>query len=261
MAAPGPLISVISPTFNRPEVLPHLYHSFATQDCGDRELLVADDSPTPNATMQAIAKVDSRVRYIHSPERLSIGQKRNRLIEEARGDIIVHFDDDDFYAPSYVSTMLTAMGEHDMVKLSAWYNFSPPIGMLAYWDCHSKVPIGFSMSPGGQLDVVQNAEHPGNTWGFGFSYVYRRRMWDAVRFDDRSFGEDYDFVTRAFAAGFKGVLHADQAGIALHIIHSNNTSRAFPQFLLPPFLIGTLFGDKLRAYGAAQAFLDLKVAK
>jgi hypothetical protein len=40
----------------------------------------------------------------------------------------------------------------------------------------------------------------------------------------------------------------DDEGLALHILHGNNTSRAFPQYLLPPVLMHHFFPHKLRAY-------------
>jgi glycosyltransferase involved in cell wall biosynthesis len=38
-------------------------------------------------------------RYIYKPEKKNIGAKRNTLNQEAKGDIIVAMDDDDFYFP------------------------------------------------------------------------------------------------------------------------------------------------------------------
>jgi glycosyltransferase involved in cell wall biosynthesis len=253
-------VSIVTPTFGRPEVLPHLYHAFLSQDHPHCELLIADDSPQPCEAMQRIAAHDPRVRYFHTPARETIGAKRNFLIEQARGEVIVHFDDDDYYAPNYVSSMLRVLGAHDAAKLSAWFNYSPRLSVLAYWDCQSEVKFGYSMAPQGALDLVNNAAHPGNTWGFGFSYIYRRRVWEAVRFDNRSFGEDYDFLTRAFQAGFTGKLHADTAGIVLHIIHTSNTSRAFPQYLLPAFMLSSIFGADLQKYAQASPFTLLNLA-
>jgi hypothetical protein len=49
---------------------------------------------------------------------MTIGAKRNALVKEAKGDILIHFDDDDHYAPHYVESMLTLMANSgaDTVK-------------------------------------------------------------------------------------------------------------------------------------------------
>ena len=39
-------------------------------------------------------------------ENQTIGEKRNLAIQNASGDVICHFDDDDLYAPTYVETMV-----------------------------------------------------------------------------------------------------------------------------------------------------------
>lgn len=55
-------ISVITPTFGRPEMLPNLYHAFASQDFAQRELLIYDDSATPAPLMAALGPICRRAR-------------------------------------------------------------------------------------------------------------------------------------------------------------------------------------------------------
>jgi len=42
---------------------------------------------------------------------LTLGHKRNQLIQLASGEIVAHFDDDNLYAPEYLSTMVEALYE------------------------------------------------------------------------------------------------------------------------------------------------------
>src|SRR5581483_12155914 len=90
-------VSVVTPTYAREKYLPSLHACFSAQTHAERELLVLDDSPAPSAFFRGLA--DPRVRYLHVPGRLTIGEKRNRLIELATGEAIAFFDDDDYYAP------------------------------------------------------------------------------------------------------------------------------------------------------------------
>ena len=66
------------------------------------------------------------MRYYHATSRLTVGAKRNWLAENASGQILAHFDDDDYYAPNYLTDMISLMGDSDLVKLSSFYLFSRP---------------------------------------------------------------------------------------------------------------------------------------
>ena len=41
----------------------------------------------------------------------------------------------------------------------------------------------------------------------------------------------------------------DAEGLALHVIHKNNTSRAFPQYVLPDFMLSKYFPGYARSAG------------
>src|SRR4051812_23464981 len=125
-------VSVVTPTFARERCLPGLYACFAEQTHADRELLVLDDSPAPSRFFTGLG--DARVRYIHAAERQTIGEKRNRLVAMATGDVIASFDDDDYYAPGYLAAMLEALGDADLVKLAGWFALSVPDDALFFWD-------------------------------------------------------------------------------------------------------------------------------
>jgi glycosyltransferase involved in cell wall biosynthesis len=58
------------------------------------------------------------LRYIREPEKQNIGKKRNRLIQESKGDIIVWMDDDDFYPPDRVAHVVTKFKQHPAVQLA-----------------------------------------------------------------------------------------------------------------------------------------------
>ena len=50
-------------------------------------------------------------------------------------------------------------------------------------------------------------------------------------------------------AGFQARYAADAEGLALHVIHKNNTSRAFPQYVLPDFMLSKYFPGYARSAG------------
>jgi len=88
-------ISVICPSYKRHRFIPFLIEQFQKQihTTDEFELIIFDDTPSP----YPFEIKDERVRYIHDNlKRYMLWEKRNRLNELAKGDIIVCMDDDDF---------------------------------------------------------------------------------------------------------------------------------------------------------------------
>jgi glycosyltransferase involved in cell wall biosynthesis len=102
-----PLVSIITPTYRREEFLPYTARWVRAQTYPHFEWLILDDSPVPNPLLAADS--DPRIRYQHVEQRLSIGEKRNRLVAMARGEFIAHFDDDDYYAPRFLELMISSL--------------------------------------------------------------------------------------------------------------------------------------------------------
>ena len=98
-----PFVSVITPTYNRRKFLPILIHLYQQQtypkEC--MELVILDDSPTTNEDL--IPKNDPTIRYIYQSNKLTLGEKRNKLNKLAKGEIIICFDDDDYHFPERVA--------------------------------------------------------------------------------------------------------------------------------------------------------------
>jgi glycosyltransferase involved in cell wall biosynthesis len=236
-----PKYSIVTPTHGRESKLRLQHRGVSEQSERDFEWLILDDSPEPSPYFSMLT--DDRVRYRHLPQRISIGAKRNLLNEQARGDIIVHFDDDDFYSKDYLATMSRCFeAPIDMAKMSGWYIYSQVYRELGYWDltqmpglhlCWSKEPMS-SVVFG---DDYAKGNGPKALLGFGFCYAYRRKTWEKAKFPDQNFGEDYSFIESVLAAG--GRLHQfpDTIGICVHVLHHSNTSFCYPQYRLPPFTI------------------------
>lgn len=240
-------VSVITPTYNRERFLPHLIACFQAQSAAALELLILDDSAEPSRHAATAARADPRIRYMHSSRRLTIGEKRNELVRESRASVIVQFDDDDYYAPSYIDRMLEHLGQGDLVKLGAWFGYSTATRRFFYWDTSTAGNLHFVVSP---IHPLQLADLSGNDadftdrnlWGFGFSYVGRRHVFASAPFDPIDGMEDYQFAKRVQAAGYAVRHVADGEGLALHVIHGANTSISFPQYLIPDALARHLFG-------------------
>ena len=92
-------VSVVVVTHNRERFMRAIHDVYARQTHPDTELLILDDSDEPSPFLSRLD--DPRVRYTHLTQRMSIGAKRNRLIEQAWGS----------YARRSVAVVLDGDGE------------------------------------------------------------------------------------------------------------------------------------------------------
>ena len=238
--------SVITPTYGRQAFLPNLIRYFGFQTYPDKELLILDDGPEAIEFLREPMWRDIGIHYFHSPQRMSIGAKRNFLIQKATGQVILQFDDDDYYAPCYIERMLASMGEADFLTLDGWFTYGVKHRMLGYWDTHHLHPFHARFSAHAiewlpSEGFYESFLHD-NYWGWGFSYVYKTRVGLECPFADQDWGEDLCFYRDLAARGFVARTIADQEGLAVHIVHEKNTSVSYPQYILPAFFVSRLFG-------------------
>lgn len=240
----SPTLSLITPTHRRHAYLRAVHGILSRQTFGDFEWLVLDDGPEPSPYFQSLE--DPRVRYRHlDGPKLTVGTKRNLLVEESRGKVIAHIDDDDYYGPRYLEQMARFIdGGADVAKLSAWFLFSRVHDAFGYWDLERLEGLRFVWSAG----PIKVTDFAGNldAWrhlplGYGFSYVYRRSVWERSRFPDVNFDEDTTFLKDAISKGANVALLRDTMGIVLHLLHGANASICLPQYNLPRFALTRFF--------------------
>ncbi|HWX89291.1 MAG TPA: glycosyltransferase family A protein [Rhizomicrobium sp.] len=248
----APAVSIITPTFNRHELLKAQHANVLAQSRQDFEWLILDDGLEPCPYFETVA--DSRIRYHHlAGPKMLVSAKRNWLCERAKAPVIAQFDDDDYYAPDYLAAMtarLAASGA-DITKLSAWFVYSAQLRRLGYWDTAHTLGLHFTFGPEPVLNAFFNQAAPenmkGNYAGYGFSYVFKKSMWETAPFPHVEYASDYGFVSAALAKGCRLDHFADQEGLALHILRRDNMSKSFPQYLLPDFMLKKLFPADLSA--------------
>ena len=110
-----PLVSVCTPTFNRRPFIPAMLQCFAHQTYPrDRmEWIIIDDGTDP---IEDLVASHPCVKYFRLEEKISLGKKRNMMHDQARGDIIVYMDDDDYYPPERVSHAVDTLLDHQKRK-------------------------------------------------------------------------------------------------------------------------------------------------
>jgi glycosyltransferase involved in cell wall biosynthesis len=199
LAASGDaLVSCIMPTFNRRDFLPAALRSFLGQDYPNLELIVVDDGTEPVADL---LPSDSRIVYMRLSERKSVGAKRNLACERARGEFIVHWDDDDWYPSSRVRVQVDALRQRggDVCGSSVVY-YHDRDNARAYCYRYSASSVA---------------------WVAGNTLAYRREAWARTRFADIQVGEDSQFVWR-FPA--QRVIDLHDPSICVGTVHAGNIS-------------------------------------
>src|SRR5207244_293444 len=102
----SPLVTCIMPTRDRRRFVGQAVAYFLRQDYPAKELIVVDDGGDPIADL---VPEDERIRSIRLHERRSLGAKRNLACEVARGSLIAHWDDDDWFAPDRISCQVAEL--------------------------------------------------------------------------------------------------------------------------------------------------------
>jgi glycosyltransferase involved in cell wall biosynthesis len=192
------LVSCIMPTYNRRAFIPRAIDYFLRQDYAPKELIIVDDGSDP---IGDLIPTDDRLRYIRLNEKISVGAKRNRACEAARGDLIAHWDDDDWHAPHRLRYQIDALQrEHADVC---------GINRLLFYDAINDRAWRY----------VYPA--PRRFWLSGSSLLYTRSFWAAHRFADLNVGEDARFVWSGVRAR---MIALPDHTFHIGVIHAHNVS-------------------------------------
>ena len=116
-----PFVSVLTPTYNRRKFLPAMIECYKAQSypAKNMEWIILDDgTDCVKDVFDILAKDIPNFRYIRLEEKKLIGAKRNMLNAEAKGDIIVAMDDDDYYHPDRVHHVVQKFGQNPKIDLA-----------------------------------------------------------------------------------------------------------------------------------------------
>ena len=196
------IVSVITPTYNRRRFIPYLIQCYDAQTYKkeNMEWIILDDGQdkVEDLITEAAKKIPN-IRYIPLDEKLTIGEKRNRLNDEAKGSIIVAMDDDDYYPPERVSHVVARFSNSKDIQLA---------GSSEIYMYYSDVKEIYKLGP-------YNRNHATNgTMAWRKSYSNSHRYDDTVTHaEERSFLDDYK----------NPMIQLDPFKVMLVMSHSENT--------------------------------------
>jgi len=107
-AAGDPVVSVIVPTYGRPDSLARAVESVADQTYGAVELVVVDDhSPSPVRPVLEQARLSGVHWQCHRhDENRGASAARQTGIDESAGEVVAFLDDDDYWGPELVERVV-----------------------------------------------------------------------------------------------------------------------------------------------------------
>lgn len=102
----SPLVSVVVPTHNRPELLREALASIAAQTLDSVEAVVVNDA---GVDVSAVVAAFPFARLVVHDENRGLAGARNTGLQNARGRYIAYLDDDDVYLPEHLETLVSAL--------------------------------------------------------------------------------------------------------------------------------------------------------
>ena len=186
------------PTRDRPAFVVRAIEYFLRQDYARCELLIVDGGSHP---VRALVPDGARIRYIQVQRGTTIGAARNIACLAAEGEVIAHWDDDDWHAPDRVRYQVeTLLGEGlDLCGMNP----------VIFYDCldHS----------------AWRYEYPATErfWVHGNGWCYRRSLWERTRFSDVDVGEDTRFLWSLAGGRMRAVPDSTRH---ISILHGGNVS-------------------------------------
>lgn len=99
-----PLVSIGMPTYNRAGLFREALAMARAQDYPNLDIVISDnhsEDDTEAVAREAMAR-DPRVRYVRQPRNIGLHRNLNFCLDQARGEFICLFMDDDQYVPTIV---------------------------------------------------------------------------------------------------------------------------------------------------------------
>ena len=114
---PRTMISVIVPTYNRPDMLIETINSILNQSYQDFEIIVINDAGIDVESKIKLLNKNNNIKYLAHTENKGLAAARNTGIKEAKGKYIAYLDDDDIFYPDHLETLVNFL-ENQEYKLA-----------------------------------------------------------------------------------------------------------------------------------------------
>lgn len=196
--SPPATVSIIIPVYNVAPYLREALDSAVNQTWRSLDIIMIDDGSTDgSASICDEYASDPRVTVVHR-ENGGLSSARNAGLDLARGDYIAFLDPDDAYAPAFIETLMGAIRNADIALCR--YTVRETEGRLGSSD---KWTAGIQSEPRakpglyGREDALRGLADGTMNWSV-WNKLYKRELWESVRFPDGHNYEDVDAMYRIF---------------------------------------------------------------
>jgi len=107
------MVSVILPTYNRPDMLIHALKSILNQSYHDFEIIVVNDAGIDVVRNVKLLNKNYNIKYLIHSENKGLAASRNTGIKAARGKYIAYLDDDDIFYPDHLETLVNFLENNE----------------------------------------------------------------------------------------------------------------------------------------------------
>lgn len=188
----------------RAECMENLFANYKRQTCRNKELIIILNHPGLNPdTFRKAAKPYRNVRIYSLPGHTSLGKCLNYAISVSRRRFIAKFDDDDYYAPAYLTESMATMRrtKADIVGKRAHFMILGGKKLLYRYYTLANKPV----------TILQGA-----------TLLIKRHVLKQVSFPDRNRGECVKFCADCAAKGFRIYAGSPYNFIAIRKRNSRN---------------------------------------
>ncbi|MEO0580757.1 MAG: glycosyltransferase [Bacteroidota bacterium] len=194
-----PLVSCTMPTHNRRRFISRAILYFLRQDYPNKELFIVDDGEEEIADL---IPNHPEVRYVKIPHTMTLGEKRNFCVLQSKGNLIMHWDDDDWMAPNRISYQVRELLAHRVSVCG--------IQQMYFHEVKS-----------GRSYLYRYPKNIGKPWLAGGSLLYTRKFWSQAPFPKIQVASDTPFIMNRKMERY---LILEDYNFYIATIHEKNTS-------------------------------------
>lgn len=201
MRKTNPLISIIIPVYNVERYLERCVYSVTSQTYENLEIFLVDDGSTDGCPKLCddLAKKDARIKVIHK-ENGGLSDARNVAIDVCQGDYVFCLDSDDFVANDTIELLYSSLVKNDADIATCGhinhYVEKPQV------DTTRNTELVLDAEP-----ALENMLYQKNVTTSAWGKLYKRELFDGVRYPKGKICEDLDTTYKLFSRSRKIVIN------------------------------------------------------
>lgn len=231
-------VTIITCT-NRPNSLKNILKNYFRQEYKEKELIIIINNNKINVVewRKTIRKCED-IRIYKLDDNLSLGKCLNFGVDKSKYDLIGKFDDDDYYGPKYLSDSLNYFNstDSDIIGKHTIFVYFVEDKILAVKD--------------------NNHENQNVYFVNGATLIFKKKIFERVRFRNISVNEDVLFCRDSISKGFRVY-----SGNKYHFVYLRYAKSHKHTWKVENQKIMDLFCSEFQRVDAYKKFIDIDEVK